>query len=480
MSYDSYRILLDEPASLPGLGFAAYAAGLADIITTSQPRFAIGIFGGWGSGKTTLMQAIETQLETRPEVVTLWFSAWRFEREDNMIVPLIDVLREALSRLAENDLEPARRAKARIAADRIARAGRALLAGIKVRAVIPGLNVELEAGKVIDAFERGSETASADGALSFYHAGFTMLDDAIKTFVGHGADRIVIFVDDLDRCLPAKALEVLESMKVFFDTKGVVFVVGLDRNVVEQAVRAKFDPVGSDAGSSLRSIEYLKKIFQVPFALPRITTSMLGDYLDHVIISGALSPERLLGNPHPKYLIVHLRAEPVLQLVVGSVSSAREKGAGVISAGNADVDRHLGGHRVGAPLQRVQVHRGPVESQRDPGGANLPGISCPSTGARCAARRAHRALPRRWSRLIPLLRAPNGATMRNAQPPPWLAAGLPLPPDGLPVRLLCCGATAGDPPGAALTAGAGLDDGLGLGGGVVATGGGDGAGTDET
>ena len=79
------------------------------------------------------------------------------------------------------------------------------------------------------------------------------------------------------------------------------------------------------------------------------------------------------------------------------------------------------------------------------------------------------------------MRAPNGATMRNAQPPPLLAAGLPLPaPDGLPVRLLCCGATAGDPPGAALTAGAGLDDGLGLGGGVVATGGGGGAGTDET
>ena len=78
--------------------------------------------------------------------------------------------------------------------------------------------------------------------------------------------------------------------------------------------------------------------------------------------------------------------------------------------------------------------------------------------------------------------------MRNAQPPPLLAAGLPLPPpDGLPVKLVCCGATAGDPPEAALTAGAGLDDGLGLGGvvatgggGVVATGGGGGAGTDET
>ena len=86
------------------------------------------------------------------------------------------------------------------------------------------------------------------------------------------------------------------------------------------------------------------------------------------------------------------------------------------------------------------------------------------------------------------MRAPNGATMTNAQPPPWLGAGLPLPtPDGLPVRLPC-GATAGDPPGAALTVGAGLDDGLGLADGMVATGGGGGAavvggagaGTDET
>ena len=71
--------------------------------------------------------------------------------------------------------------------------------------------------------------------------------------------------------------------------------------------------------------------------------------------------------------------------------------------------------------------------------------------------------------------------MRNAQPPPWLAAGLPLPTSaGLPVKLLCCGATAGDPPVGPLTAGAGLDDGPGLGGGVVATGGGGGAGTEET
>ena len=82
--------------------------------------------------------------------------------------------------------------------------------------------------------------------------------------------------------------------------------------------------------------------------------------------------------------------------------------------------------------------------------------------------------------------------MTNKQPVPLLALGLPLPTSaGLPVRLLCDGATAGDPSVLALTTGVGLDDGLELGGGVVATGGGGGgggaaggggagAGTDET
>jgi predicted KAP-like P-loop ATPase len=102
LSYETYRILLDEPASLPGLGFPAYADAFADIIATSQPRFAIGIFGGWGSGKTTLMRAIEARLNERQDIVTIWFNAWRFEHEGNMIVPLIDVLRDELSKLAES------------------------------------------------------------------------------------------------------------------------------------------------------------------------------------------------------------------------------------------------------------------------------------------------------------------------------------------------------------------------------------------
>jgi KAP family P-loop domain len=95
-SYAGFTVLLDDPAEEPALGFSAYADAFAEIACNSSPRFAIGIFGGWGSGKTSLMQAIHSRISCRDDVIPVWFNAWRYEREDTMIVPLLDVLREAL------------------------------------------------------------------------------------------------------------------------------------------------------------------------------------------------------------------------------------------------------------------------------------------------------------------------------------------------------------------------------------------------
>ena len=48
--------------------------------------------------------------------------------------------------------------------------------------------------------------------------------------------RIVVFIDDLDRCMPEKAVEVLESIKTFFDIEGMIYVIGMDspNDVVDQ------------------------------------------------------------------------------------------------------------------------------------------------------------------------------------------------------------------------------------------------------
>ena len=50
--YADFRILVDDPAIKPALGFGDYADAFAEIVCDSPPRFAVGIFGTWGSGKT--------------------------------------------------------------------------------------------------------------------------------------------------------------------------------------------------------------------------------------------------------------------------------------------------------------------------------------------------------------------------------------------------------------------------------------------
>lgn len=288
LAYADFRVLLDSPADRPGIGFDGYAQALAEIIVSSRAEFAMGVLGKWGSGKTTLMQAIRRKLEQDKGVVPVWFAAWRYEREPNLILPLLDLLREALEKRAEADGD-GERGWAHDAAVAVSRAGLAFLAGLKLKAGLPGgVGVELELAKTMEAIKGGDKPAP----LSFYHAGYRMLAEAIEKLSAGGRRRVVIFIDDLDRCLPANALDVLESMKLFFDVEGCVFVVGLDREIAEKAVAVKYRSIAGKkpAEPSISGSDYVKKLFQVPFTLPPITADQLTGYLDNIERYGGFDP----------------------------------------------------------------------------------------------------------------------------------------------------------------------------------------------
>jgi predicted KAP-like P-loop ATPase len=79
---DIIKIITDEPSSEDALDFENYSLKLAEIIKNSTPRFSIGIFGGWDTGKTTLMLMTKKILDNDKDkkIVTVWFDAWRYER----------------------------------------------------------------------------------------------------------------------------------------------------------------------------------------------------------------------------------------------------------------------------------------------------------------------------------------------------------------------------------------------------------------
>jgi hypothetical protein len=299
-NFETFRVLLDDPAAAPALGYPEYAHAFAQIIRHSDPQFAIGIFGDWGSGKTTLMRAIERDLANDRSVVTVEFNAWRYEREPDLIVPLLDRLREELGTWRARNREE--RARAQRAAETVGRAAKALVAATKIKASVLGVGVELDAQAGAAAYAAANAPEEPE---SFYHRSFKHMSGAIEDFVeasdGAVRRRVVVFVDDLDRCLPNSALQVLESMKLFFDLKGFVFVVGLDRDVIERSIELKYrgdgdrrlgkrsegpdqdvEPVG------IRGADYIKKIFQVPFGLPRITADDLRPFFDSLLENSSL------------------------------------------------------------------------------------------------------------------------------------------------------------------------------------------------
>lgn len=315
------QILLDGPAKAPTLGFDEIGAAFAAIIRESQAQFAIGIFGGWGSGKTTLMTAIKSALP-QDSVVAVDFNAWRFEREPLLLIPLLDTIRAALVRWSEpRDVRA--REKARSVATRVGRVIRALATGLSAEVGLPGAaKVSYNIGTALDALSPPEEP---EVAQSLYVAAFTELKRVFDEFSAGGATRVVVFVDDLDRCLPGNALDVLESMKLFFDLPGFVFVVGLDEDVVERAIRVKFAGLDEGAGSGSQSHvsrasqhlarEYVKKIFQLPYSLPRMMPQQLDDLLRSIYVAtehdrAQFDELRQKVLPYLRYIAVDRQVNP--------------------------------------------------------------------------------------------------------------------------------------------------------------------------
>jgi hypothetical protein len=318
--YDNFQVLLDDPATKPSLGFEEYARSFAGIIRHSRAQFAIGIFGDWGSGKTTLMHAIERELQADSHIIPVWFSAWKYEREEHLIVPLLDTLRKSLA-LWSTEHETGRRAGfARRAASTVGSTARSISRGLKLTGSVPlvGVGASLDVGAILD------QGADPNAPASFYAASFDAMSEALEQYLKKSR-RVVVFVDDLDRCLPDHALQVVEATKLFFDQEGFVFVVGLDDAVIRRAIEDRYrgeSQVPNEApaaGNGARPEdftggEYLKKIFQVPFGLPPVSPTQLTAFFDETVATS--------GLPRPQKSNLRRRIRPHLRYTarLGSVN----------------------------------------------------------------------------------------------------------------------------------------------------------------
>lgn len=256
-----------------GLGFSAYARVLAQSALDTSGPFTIGVFGEWGTGKTSLMKLIQASLADKPNVVTVWFNAWRYEKEEHPIVPLVGTI--------VHELESHKALSQRFgdSARALIRALRAVAYGFSAKSTvkIPGF-AEVEASFVAKDMIDRQERLTPDPLLdrSLYYGAFNSLEK-----VRLEPDlRVVILIDDLDRCFPDQAIRLLESIKLVLAQRGFIFVLGVARQVIEGYLQHKYS---SEFGiKDFKGQLYLDKIVQLPFHIPPASGRM-SDYCSRIL-----------------------------------------------------------------------------------------------------------------------------------------------------------------------------------------------------
>lgn len=297
----------DEPTLIDTLERAFLTNEVGEAIAHCNPPQVFGIHGDWGLGKTSFLHQLQLHLTgTCPQqpqhhirkartvirgahknyITAVWFDAWRYQYEQVPVVALLQEMRSQLS--LGNQLRSAVRRETEVA----------------IRGALFSLEevtkkIGFQYSQFVEA-RRDWETNNLATALPS-HTLREHLRTAISQLLPQKKDdgttaRLVIFIDDLDRCEPEIAYRLLEGLKIYLTLDNCVFVLGMNQKAVAEAIATKLGLSSSNAqeGSSdvdnkinIRATAYMEKLCQNVWQLPTISdpAKMLNTLLQNTVRS---------------------------------------------------------------------------------------------------------------------------------------------------------------------------------------------------
>lgn len=300
---------------------------------SGESSLVIGVFGEWGSGKSNLLDLVSANFaeaeptaeeQNQAPVIVIPFNPWRYEKEEHLIVPLLKTMQlEILNFHVENEtLGDDVKQGLKAIFTFLGGSAIAFAKGITLKVGPKTFSTEVNFKEMIDGFEKEFEEANKEpkhglmGLESYYFE----FEKQLKTYTkGEASIRLLFLIDDLDRCLPEKAVEMLESIKLFLDVEGCAFMLALDDEVVERGIIHRYRdylfqgnaahnaPQNHHAQLPITGIEYLEKIIQLPFRLPQPSKQEMRLFLQSHYpdlfgskMQAQEDAEMLSHNPHSK------------------------------------------------------------------------------------------------------------------------------------------------------------------------------------
>ena len=321
-------LLIDDNPSIDDkFGFNRLVDIFYDLIRNiSNTPFSIGIFGEWGCGKTSLMQMLQQKLNAdrklelfkinekdkenekigakilginhiyinhvilkeelervlekfspedieefkkhfRFKIKTVWFNPWKYDGKEviwNALLQKIFYTMKTDDDFIDNDKFLR---KVKDTAIGLAK----FTAKVGTRFIPGGILKEEDVDKFLNTFK---PLCAEDELFQFINQFEKAFDDLVKKYVGKNGI-LVIFIDDLDRCLPENVITILEAIKLYLDRENCIFIIGADNNIIEEAIRHRYKDT-----INISSKDYMEKIIQLPFFMRYIH----GSHLENILL----------------------------------------------------------------------------------------------------------------------------------------------------------------------------------------------------
>jgi hypothetical protein len=288
------------------LGFDVHANLLKELIKDEKMLpLTIGLFGDWGSGKSSILDVLKKEFENEPKTACLYFNGWVFEGYDDAKAALLETIlkefenEEKFGAGLKDDIKKLYKSVnwmrvigfgiknvALPAAAAYMTGGLSLIpqlvSGLKNAAQSPDELVAKIKGNDTEGFlkqflkEEVENTDKFDVVRKFR-------DDFEELLKKSKINKLVVIIDDLDRCLPERIIENLEAIKLFLNVRNTAFVIGADPRIVKHAIENRYkdtiDNPKIESSNDRIVNDYLEKLIQIPYTLPKLSDSEVETYI---------------------------------------------------------------------------------------------------------------------------------------------------------------------------------------------------------
>ncbi|MBH24850.1 MAG: hypothetical protein CMH57_10425 [Myxococcales bacterium] len=260
------RFLIDlEVQDLNTVDHTSLAHSIRRGIELAPPPFRIALFGPWGSGKSTILHMLQEQLQESegddthdgPYLKTVWFNPWEHESNTNLMQSLVALLTAEIP----DGLRYSRKGSRVI--HRVTRAGDWIGQRWEERSIVVSDARALPRSSELLNPEQDDDIAQVSAMREAFRR---FVDFTLVHGPKHQTKRLVVFIDDLDKCRPINVLNLLEGLKLAFARQtNIVLVFALDREVLCNAVELKYG-----RRTNFDADKYIEKIFEFNYDVPSI------------------------------------------------------------------------------------------------------------------------------------------------------------------------------------------------------------------